>query len=214
MRMLLIDNNDSFAYNLNQLVAEVCGQQPFVVRNDVTWSGVDLSDFDAIVVSPGPGRPQRAADPGISAAAITRSKIPVLGVCLGHQAICHLLGGEVGFAPQPRYGVLSRVVHVGRDIFAGLPSPLTVVRYHSFAVTVLADELEPLAWAEDDGVLMGFRHRTRPVWGVQFHPESICTEADGSCSPTSVTWRHGTGRPRLPRGRRRAERAPQAAPTW
>jgi len=142
----------------------------------VTWSGVDVSDFDAIVVSPGPGRPQRAADLGISAAAITRSKIPVLGVCLGHQAICHLLGGEVGFAPQPRHGVLSRVVHVGRDIFAGLPSPLTVVRYHSLAVTLLPDELEPLAWAEDDGVLMGFRHRTRPVWGVQFHPESICTE--------------------------------------
>ncbi|MFI8995039.1 aminodeoxychorismate synthase component I [Streptomyces sp. NPDC053542] len=172
MRTLIIDNYDSFTYNLHQLLGEVNGEPPVVVRNDADWAGIPFADVDNIVVSPGPGTPERPADLGISARAIRESGLPVLGVCLGHQAICHLAGAEVGHAPEPMHGRLSDVRHSGQDIFAGLPSPFPVVRYHSLAVTGLPAELEALAWTED-GVLMGVRHRTAPLWGVQFHPESI-----------------------------------------
>jgi para-aminobenzoate synthetase len=175
VRTLLVDNYDSFTYNLYQLIGEVTGREPVVVRNDADWSAVRLADFDGIVVSPGPGRPDRARDFGISAAAIRQGRLPVLGVCLGHQGICQLFGGTVGPALEPRHGRLSPVHHTGRDLFAGLPSPFQAVRYHSLAATDLPDELERLAWTPD-GVLMGVRHRTAPIWGVQFHPESICTE--------------------------------------
>src|SRR5215475_143208 len=100
MRTLLIDNYDSFTYNLFQLLGEVNGRPPVVVRNDADWSGIDLGDFDAIVISPGPGRPERPLDFGISAEAVRQTVLPVLGVCLGHQGICHLLGGTVGHAPE------------------------------------------------------------------------------------------------------------------
>src|SRR5947207_4643565 len=172
MRTLLIDNYDSFTYNLYQLLGEVNGQPPVVVRNDVDWSGVPLGDFDGIVVSPGPGRPDRARDFGVSAQAIRDSGLPVLGVCLGHQGIAHLYGGTVRHAPEPMHGRVSAVHHTGVDIFAGLPSPFSVVRYHSLAATTLPDELEVIGWTSD-GVVMALRHREAPVWGVQFHPESI-----------------------------------------
>ena len=175
MRALLIDNYDSFTYNLYQLLGEVNGRPPVVVRNDAHWSEIDLDRFDGMVVSPGPGRPDRPPDFGISACAILEEALPVLGVCLGHQGICHLLGGVVGHAPAPMHGRLSPVHHTGKGVFAGLPSPFTAVRYHSLAATVLPDELELVAWT-DDGVVMGVRHRERPLWGVQFHPESIRTE--------------------------------------
>jgi para-aminobenzoate synthetase len=175
MRTLLIDNYDSFTYNLYQLLGEVNGRPPVVVSNDVEWSEIDLGQFDGVVVSPGPGRPERRVDFGISACAIREMALPVLGVCLGHQGICHLLGGAVGHAPQPMHGRVSPVHHTGTDVFSGLPSPFMAVRYHSLAATDVPDELEVVAWT-DDGVVMGVRHRERPVWGVQFHPESICTE--------------------------------------
>ncbi|MFH8341904.1 aminodeoxychorismate synthase component I [Streptomyces sp. AM6-12] len=174
-RTLLIDNYDSFTYNLHQLLTEVNGREPVVVRNDADWSALDPRDFDNVVISPGPGRPERHQDFGIGSRAILEWDLPLLGVCLGHQGICQLLGAEVRHAPEPRHGRLSLVTHTGRDLFAGLPSPFAVVRYHSLAVTGLPAELEALAWSED-GVLMGVRHRTRPLWGVQFHPESISTE--------------------------------------
>jgi len=175
MRTLLIDNYDSFTYNLYQLLGEVNGQPPVVIRNNVDWADIRLAGFDSIVISPGPGRPERSADFGVSAQAIIRSGLPVLGVCLGHQGICHLFGGEIGHAPEPKHGRISHVRHNEEGIFSGLPSPLRVVRYHSLVAVRLPDELEPIAWAED-GVLMALRHRARPIWGVQFHPESICTE--------------------------------------
>lgn len=174
-RTLLIDNYDSFTYNLHQLLTEVNGHEPVVVRNDADWSTLDPRDFDNVVISPGPGRPERHQDFGIAARPIQEWDLPVLGVCLGHQGICHLLGAEVRHAPEPRHGRLSQVTHTGLDLFAGLPSPFAVVRYHSLAVGALPGELEALAWSED-GVLMGVRHRTRPLWGVQFHPESVSTE--------------------------------------
>ncbi|MGP3926318.1 aminodeoxychorismate synthase component I [Streptomyces sp. 8N616] len=175
MRTLLIDNYDSFTYNLHQLLGEVNGTPPTVVRNDVDWGSVDISAFDNIVVSPGPGRPDRDRDFGVSARAIRESGLPVLGVCLGHQGICHLFGGQVAHASEPVHGRATKVRHTGQDIFAGIPSPFSAVRYHSLAVTTLPAELEGIAWA-DDGTLMAIRHRSAPIWGVQFHPESIGTE--------------------------------------
>ncbi len=175
MRTLLIDNYDSFTYNLYQLLGEVNGQPPVVVRNDADWAAVEIDRFDAIVVSPGPGRPERPSDFGTSAHAIRESGLPLLGVCLGHQGICHALGGQVEHAPQPMHGRISAVQHTGVGLFEGLPSPFSAVRYHSLAVADVPRELEIVAWSADD-VVMGLRHRTRPLWGVQFHPESICTE--------------------------------------
>ncbi|QNG19671.1 aminodeoxychorismate synthase component I [Rhodococcus triatomae] len=174
-RTLLIDNYDSFTYNLFDLLHGVNGAAPVVVRNDTEWSDIDLTAFDNVVISPGPGHPLRPRDFGISARVIADATLPVLGVCLGHQGLCALLGGEVGPAPQPMHGRLSTVEHDGSELFRGIPSPFAAVRYHSLVVDALPPELEPTAWTED-GRLMGVRHRDRPMWGVQFHPESISTE--------------------------------------
>ncbi|MCX5258077.1 aminodeoxychorismate synthase component I [Streptomyces canus] len=180
MKTLLIDNYDSYTYNLFQLVAEVNGEEPVVVPNDAVGAlpdlGAYLAGFDNVVVSPGPGHPAEPRDFGLSTAVLAESPIPVLGVCLGHQGIALGEGGRVGPAPEPRHGHLSRVRHDGRDLFRGLPQDFTAVRYHSLAVPEpLPRTLEATAWAED-GVLMGLRHRSRPLWGVQFHPESVLTD--------------------------------------
>ncbi|MEU5280642.1 chorismate-binding protein [Streptomyces asoensis] len=177
MKTLLIDNHDSYTYNLFQLIAEVNGEEPVVVLNDAPADAVpDLAAFDNVVVSPGPGHPSKPRDFGISAAVLAGSPVPVLGVCLGHQGIAQGEGGRVVPAPEPRHGHLSAVRHDGRDLFHGLPQHFTAVRYHSLAVREpLPAALEATAWAED-GVLMGLRHRERPLWGVQFHPESVLTE--------------------------------------
>ncbi|MFD0203460.1 MULTISPECIES: aminodeoxychorismate synthase component I [Saccharothrix] len=175
MRTLLIDNYDSFTFNLFQYLAEVNGREPVVITNDDPRFGLsDLRRFDNVVISPGPGRPERAADFGLCRAVIEHADIPLLGVCLGHQGLCLAHGASVGLV-TPRHGVVDHVRHTGVDVFAGLPSPLPVVRYHSLAVSDLPPSLEPIAWSESDGVLMGVRHRLRPAWGVQFHPESVCT---------------------------------------
>ncbi|MEU5691995.1 aminodeoxychorismate synthase component I [Actinosynnema sp. NPDC020468] len=175
MRTLLIDNYDSFTYNLFHLLGEVNGEPPAVVSNDDRFDLADLRHFDNVVISPGPGRPERTADFGICADVIAAGDLPLLGVCLGHQGLCLLAGGEVGPAPEVRHGRLSPVLHDGRELFAGLPSPFHAVRYHSLAVTRVPDEVEVTA-RTPDGVVMAVRHRTRPQWGVQFHPESILTE--------------------------------------
>ncbi|WP_327066163.1 aminodeoxychorismate synthase component I [Kitasatospora sp. NBC_01302] len=177
MRTLLIDNHDSYTYNLFQLIAEVNGVEPTVVTNDDPRAAeLDLAGFDNVVISPGPGHPARPRDFGISARIVREAAIPVLGVCLGHQGIGHGEGAEVVPAPEPRHGFLSAVRHDGRELFAGLPQDFTVVRYHSLSVAEpLPPTLEATAWSED-GVIMALRHTDRPLWGVQFHPESICTE--------------------------------------
>lgn len=175
IRTLLIDNYDSFTYNLYSLLCEVNGVEPIVVQNDTDWNSLNLNEFDNIVVSPGPGRPSTAHDLGISARAILETELPILGVCLGHQAMCQLLGGDVDLAPVPMHGRISQIVHTGVDLFDGIPSPYDVVRYHSLAAMELPDDLEACAWTAD-GIVMAVRHRSRPMWGVQFHPESISTE--------------------------------------
>lgn len=176
MRTLIIDNYDSFTYNLFHYMAEVTGAEPVVLRNDHPgWTIADLQYFDNVIISPGPGRPDRLADFGICAEVIRHGGLPLLGVCLGHQGICQLFGAAVRPASEIYHGRRSPVLHDQVDILAGLPSPFSAVRYHSLIATDLSAELEPLGWTPE-GVLMAVRHRYRPLWGVQFHPESICTE--------------------------------------
>ncbi|GAA2982219.1 aminodeoxychorismate synthase component I [Actinokineospora diospyrosa] len=175
MRTLIVDNHDSFTYNLYQALARLDGARPVVVRNDEDWDLGGLVDFDNVVISPGPGHPGVPGDFGLSRAVLAAARQPLLGVCLGHQGLCLLAGARVEHAPEVRHGRLSEVHHDGRDLFSELPSPMRVVRYHSLAAVDLPETLEATAWSED-GVLMGVRHRERPAWGVQFHPESIATE--------------------------------------
>ncbi|HEX9359480.1 MAG TPA: aminodeoxychorismate synthase component I [Streptosporangiaceae bacterium] len=177
MRTLLVDNYDSYTFNLFQLIAQVNGTEPVVVANDDPLL-IKLSEgaFDNIVISPGPGRPQRSRDIGFVADLLRGTELPVLGVCLGHQAIAHQAGAQVGPAPQPRHGYLSQIEHHGDDLFAGVPAEFTAVRYHSLRVEEpLPEALAATAWAED-GVIMAVRHRELPRWGVQFHPESIAAQ--------------------------------------
>ncbi len=174
MRVLVIDNYDSFTYNLVQYLGEL-GAELEVVRNDhATVDELLLRGYDRAIVSPGPCTPNEA---GISLQAVRRlpeAGVRTLGVCLGHQALAQAFGGRV-IRHQPVHGKTTVIEHDGRTIFDGLPSPLEVGRYHSLVVDPkLPDELEPSA--EGDGVVMALRHRTLPAEGVQFHPESILTD--------------------------------------
>jgi para-aminobenzoate synthetase len=177
LKTLLIDNYDSFTFNLFQYLAQINGEPPIVVHNDaMSWSEVAHLQVDNIVLSSGPGHPQLERDFGICRQAILESDLPILGVCLGHQGIGHFFGGTVGPAPCVMHGRLSDVLHEGEGLFRGLPSPLRAVRYHSLVVDPkLPDVLRATAWTRD-GVLMALAHRDKPIWGVQFHPESICSE--------------------------------------
>jgi para-aminobenzoate synthetase len=177
MRTLLVDNHDSYTYNVFHLLAAASGEEPVVVNNDaVSWRVLSRSKFDAFVLSPGPGRPERWHDFGVCRDILSYSEVPVLGICLGHQGIGNLLEGGVTSAPQPMHGRLSHVRHRGTGIFTGVPQDFSVVRYHSLAITgPVGPEGHVVAWA-DDGVVMGVEHDSRPIWGVQFHPESIATE--------------------------------------
>ncbi len=177
MRTLLVDNHDSYTYNVFHLLAAASGEEPVVVNNDaVSWRVLSRSKFDAFVLSPGPGRPERWHDFGVCRDILRYSEVPVLGICLGHQGIGNLLEGGVTSAPEPMHGRLSHVRHRGTGIFAGVPQDFSVVRYHSLAITgPVGPEGHVVAWA-DDGVVMGVEHDRRPIWGVQFHPESIATE--------------------------------------
>ncbi|HEX7088237.1 MAG TPA: aminodeoxychorismate/anthranilate synthase component II [Vicinamibacterales bacterium] len=176
--VFVLDNYDSFTYNLVQYLGEL-GASPVVRRNDrVTLDEIAAWKPTHIVISPGPGRPE---DAGLTPEVIRRfgPDTPVLGVCLGHQAIGMVYGGRVVRAPAPLHGKTSQVDHDGRGIFAGVESPFEAARYHSLVVAEegLPGELEIAARTRDDGVIMGLRHRTYPVHGVQFHPESVMTDA-------------------------------------
>lgn len=176
MAALIIDNYDSFTFNLVHAVAAITGEMPIVVRNDeMSWAQIQRLDFDSIIISPGPGRPDREKDFGVSRDAILHAHVPVLGVCLGHQGIASLFGGEVEQV-EPVHGEVREVVHAGDELFKGIPERFFAVRYHSLAVLEpLPPELKKIAWS-NDGMVMALRHVSRPVWGVQFHPESVSTE--------------------------------------
>ena len=174
--LLMIDNYDSFTYNLVQYFGEL-GEDVKVVRNDeMTVDEIEKLHPDRIVISPGPCTPKEA---GVSLEVIRRfaGRVPILGVCLGHQAIGQAFGGKVVHARTLMHGKVSPVHHAGEGVFAGLPTPYNATRYHSLAIEPQScpESLEVTAWTED-GEIMGVRHRTLPVEGVQFHPESILTE--------------------------------------
>jgi anthranilate synthase/aminodeoxychorismate synthase-like glutamine amidotransferase len=174
-RVLVVDNYDSFVYNLVQELGEL-GADPIVFRNDaIDVGGIRAERPDAVLISPGPGRPD---DGGVSLDVVRElgGEIPLLGVCLGHQCIGQAFGGEIVAAPRLMHGKTSEIHHDGVGIFAGLPNPFVATRYHSLVVRLdsVPADMEVTA-TSTDGVVMGLRHRTLPIEGVQFHPESVLT---------------------------------------
>ena len=175
-RVLVIDSYDSFVYNLVQYLGEL-GAEPIVHRNDqIAVDQAIAIEPDAVLLSPGPGRPETSGIICDAVTAFAHRGTPVLGVCLGHQAIGHVYGADVVRAPELMHGKTSQIDHEGRGVFAGLPSPLTATRYHSLTLDPVSvpDTLDVTA-RTPDGVVMGVRHREYDVEGVQFHPESILT---------------------------------------
>ncbi len=174
--ILLIDNYDSFTYNLYQYLTEL-GATVTVARNDrITAEKIRDLNPEAIVISPGPKTPREA---GISEEVVSKfyKLLPILGVCLGHQAIGEVFGGTIVKAPIPMHGKVSQIIHNGKSVFNSLPIPFPATRYHSLVVSneEVPPELEVIAWTEDN-LVMGLKHRNYPVVGVQFHPESVMTE--------------------------------------
>ena len=187
MKVLIIDNYDSFTYNLYQYVGEILTKkhEQFtidVVRNDqITANEITKQHYDKIIISPGPGDPSDSRYFGVCAEVITKlgKTIPVLGVCLGMQGIAHYFGGRILRAKLPLHGKTSIISHDERGVFAGLPQDLEVMRYHSLIADKksLPESLEVTARAKDTGEIMGLRHKSFPIEGIQFHPESFATEA-------------------------------------
>ena len=186
MNVLMLDNYDSFTWNLVHLFEEL-GAEVAVHRNDaISVEEAEALAPDRVVISPGPGRP---ADAGISVELIRRlgPRVPTLGVCLGHQAIVEAFGGEVGQARALLHGKASRVRHDGKGVFAGLPEEIDAGRYHSLAAVNVPDELVVTA-RTDDGEVMGVRHLVHPVEGVQFHPESVLTPDGAKIARNFLRW--------------------------
>jgi anthranilate synthase/aminodeoxychorismate synthase-like glutamine amidotransferase len=174
--VLLIDNYDSFTWNLAHRLGEL-GAEVRVVRNDaIGVEDIDRLAPERLVISPGPGRPETA---GVTVEAIRAfaGRLPILGVCLGHQALSVAFGGRVDRAPRPMHGKTSMVAHEGSHLFAGLTGPFEAGRYHSLVIPrdALPQDFLVTAWVDEDGVIMGVRHATHPIFGVQFHPESVLT---------------------------------------
>ncbi|HKH64547.1 MAG TPA: aminodeoxychorismate synthase component I [Solirubrobacterales bacterium] len=214
MKTLLVDNHDSYTYNVFHLLAAASGSEPMVVNNDaVSWRVLTRMDFDAIVLSPGPGHPSRWHDFGVCRDILSHSEVPVFGICLGHQGIGNLLEGTVNRAPMAMHGRLSRVMHEGKGLFRDVPQGFSVVRYHSLAITTPpGPEGHVVAWSED-GVVMGVEHTKRPIWGVQFHPESISTEYGLKIAQNFFALAADYQRPQKPAGRATiAPRATKPAP--
>ena len=175
LRVVVVDHYDSYTWNLVHLVAQVAGAMPTVVQHDEV-SAADLVGFTHVVLSPGPGTPERAADFTVGRDVLRAARVPVLGVCLGMQGLVTEYGGQVR-AVVPAHGLVAQVAHDGTGVFAGLPSPFPAVRYHSLAAVRVPDGLRVTAWTDDrDRVVMGVAHHELPLSGVQFHPESVLSE--------------------------------------
>ncbi|WP_062531297.1 aminodeoxychorismate/anthranilate synthase component II [Demequina rhizosphaerae] len=175
-RILVVDNYDSFVYTIVGYLRQM-GAETVVVRNDAVAQAGDVTDYDGVLISPGPGTP---AEAGSSMDVIRRcaeTGTPMLGICLGHQALAEVYGGVVSHAPELMHGKTSDVTHAGDSVMDGLPSPFTATRYHSLAVEnpTVPDDLEVTA-STANGIIMGLQHRELPLHGVQFHPESVLTE--------------------------------------
>ena len=177
MKILIIDNYDSFTFNLYQQFAQISETSPLVIPNDkISIPEIRALNITAIVLSPGPGRPSKQGDFGVCQQALLELDIPLLGICLGHQGLAYYYGGKVVRASEPIHGQSSEIEHNNATLFQGIPQKFNAVRYHSLAVDKeLPPHLEPIAWSSQ-GELMGIRHKQRPFWGIQFHPESICTQ--------------------------------------
>lgn len=176
-RVVLVDHHDSYTWNLAHLLAEVTGELPDVVGHDRCSAAAVLA-YDAVVLSPGPGRPDDPADFAVGGEILRSARVPVLGVCLGMQGMVTTFGGDVGRI-EPAHGRVAPVDHDGAGLFRGIPSPFAAVRYHSLAATRVPAELAVTATCRDPEVgtvVMGVRHRRRPLHGVQFHPESVLSE--------------------------------------
>lgn len=179
MLILIIDNYDSFTYNLAQCIGEL-GGEPLVYRNDkISIGEIKELDPDAIIISPGPGHPANKRDFGVSRDVIVElhDKLPILGVCLGHQGIVHVFGGKVVHAKTLKHGKTSLIKHNDKDIFYGVDNPFKATRYHSLVAdpSSIPSLLEVTATSLDDGEIMGIKHKEYPLYGVQFHPESALT---------------------------------------
>ena len=177
MQTLIIDHYDSFTYNLFQIIAEIQGREPLVVYHDSeALTRLQPKDYDAIILSPGPGHPDNPHDFSFSKSMILQSDKPILGVCMGHQGIFSALGGRIDRAPVPMHGRLSTITHQGDALYQHIPTSFRAMRYHSLICTgAIPAELEITAWTEAN-LVMGLRHRHRPIWGIQYHPESIASE--------------------------------------
>ncbi len=176
-RILVIDNHDSFVHTLIDYLVELGADVVMVEadRIDPDAAADALAGYDGVLISPGPGTPARAGASIAVVHAAFAARLPLLGVCLGHQAIAEAFGGTVGEAPELMHGMVSPVWHDGTGLFDGMPQPLAAGRYHSLAVTRMPDDLEVTARTQS-GVVMALAHREAPIWGVQFHPESVLTE--------------------------------------
>ncbi len=180
METLIIDNYDSFTYNIYQLIAEINQNNPVVVSNNqLSWQEIKQANFDNIIISPGPGNPEKKEDFGVCEEVLLKSEIPILGICLGHQGLGYYYGEKIIKAPEPYHGRISQVYHSQDGLFFDIPSPFSVVRYHSLIITNNPEKfnslLEVIAYTQDN-IIMGIKHKYKPYWGVQFHPESICSD--------------------------------------
>ena len=174
MKILFVNNKDSFVWNLVDYVS-IFEPDTVVVPNTIPLKEVEKIDPDAIVISPGPGHPANPKDIGTCLDIIRETRVPLLGVCLGHQAIAVAFGGEVSHSPSgPLHGKATLINHNGNSIYQGLPNPLVGGRYHSLAITKLPQDFEVTAKTRD-GIIMGIKHKQRPIYGLQFHPESVLT---------------------------------------
>ncbi|WP_017295715.1 aminodeoxychorismate synthase [Geminocystis herdmanii] len=177
MRSLIIDNFDSFTYNIYHLLAEVNGVNPLVIKNNqLSWQEINELNFDNIILSPGSGNPENISDFGVCGEVLLKANIPVLGICLGHQGLGYFYGAKIKRSIEPFHGRISKIYHQQKSLFCNIPSPFSVVRYHSLIIDYpLPSDLEVIATTKDN-LIMGIRHKFKPFWGVQFHPESICSE--------------------------------------
>ncbi|WP_062290457.1 aminodeoxychorismate/anthranilate synthase component II [Demequina phytophila] len=175
-RILVVDNYDSFVYTIVGYLRQM-GAETVVVRNDAVTTAGDVAGYDGVLISPGPGTPAEAGSSMDVIRQCADAGVPMLGICLGHQALAEVYGGVVSHAPELMHGKTSAVTHSGESVLDGLPSPFTATRYHSLAVEnpTVPDELEVTA-STANGIIMGLKHRALPLHGVQFHPESVLTE--------------------------------------